>query len=991
MSNLSLQFIGELKVTHNGEQLRLPPSKKTRALLAYLALIPNKISREFLCELFWDIPDDPRGALRWSLSKLRKIVDTNDYQHIVADRTYINFDVTNVDIDFITLQTLVSDGLENIDTATLLDAWDNFQGKFLEGLELDKHSDFYNWRMNSQEKVNNAQIAILKELISRLPCDEAVTYARSLTMYAPADLNSHLQLIDLLKNSNQKKEAEKQCQLSIKQLKDFGIDDNGKLQQTLYKQSSNVTATERAKKSHEALPKSISDETLMRIKSGSGLVGREKELGLIRDVYQQVNSSQTAQLLLINGEAGIGKSKLLECLIDFFTQDTDAWFLKSEAFESEVIRPYAQWIDAFRKINKDNIPKVLSGAEGLSRDAIFSNLHQIVADKLSENPVVIVFDDIHWCDESSVAALHYILRMCSNQKLLVVATTRIIEVSFNLTVTKLIKNLRREQLLSEIVLEPLATDYIKQIIGHHAPGSDADKLSAECGGNPLFAIEICKRNKELDTSSSLNELIQERLSLLSEQAIELLQWSSILEPYITTKSLLKLIDIDKSQLQKAIEEVAIQGILLEKGTEFYFYHNLIKKAIYQSLPNFKRKMMHQQVAENLEIATAVDLKSASQLAHHAEQSGDPYMSAKAMISAGKLCLRFYANNDALNLADKGLIFAKELASADQVCLTIELLEIKWNAAPVEDWQQAAEQAVDLAEEALDYGALPFARLGYQIASYLRWENGHWQDAHNDSMIVEQLTRNGTEEEHIHGMAQSAKCLVLLERDLPKAEATLLEARSVAKRKDISLPIIPLATGMLRYYTNDFVTAIELLQEARVSFKALGDRINEFHANEYLTMVSIADNNFIQALQQSKQLLIIGEKLKEGSEGPFSRALHAFCQYALDENKLSIENHLDELRVCDAKHRLAYTLTRTALIDLKNDDFQMAITRAEEALEYTKILNRASERMLALSVLANAKLALSKDSDINDLVAEMNQLAKVDIAYWAKIEANPFIN
>ena len=148
-----------------------------------------------------------------------------------------HFDVTNVEVDFIRLNTLVSDGLANIDTEALVVNWETFQGKFLEGLELDKHSDFYNWRMNCQEKVNSAQITILKELISRLPCAEAITYARTLTMYAPADLNSHLQLINLLKSNKQKKEAEKQCQLSIKQLRDFGIDDNGRLQQAFFTQN----------------------------------------------------------------------------------------------------------------------------------------------------------------------------------------------------------------------------------------------------------------------------------------------------------------------------------------------------------------------------------------------------------------------------------------------------------------------------------------------------------------------------------------------------------------------------------------------------------------------------------------------------------------------------------------------------------------------------------------------------------------------------------
>src|SRR3954453_22339854 len=66
---LTIRLLGELQVLASGQQtLTLPPSKKTRALLAYLAVAGRPQRRERLCDLFWDVPDDPRGALRWSLT-----------------------------------------------------------------------------------------------------------------------------------------------------------------------------------------------------------------------------------------------------------------------------------------------------------------------------------------------------------------------------------------------------------------------------------------------------------------------------------------------------------------------------------------------------------------------------------------------------------------------------------------------------------------------------------------------------------------------------------------------------------------------------------------------------------------------------------------------------------------------------------------------------------------------------------------------------------
>ena len=71
---LKIQTLGGLAVFDEGRMLPLPPSRKTRALLAYLAVTGRKQRRERLCEMFWDIPDDPRGSLRWSLSKIRQVL-----------------------------------------------------------------------------------------------------------------------------------------------------------------------------------------------------------------------------------------------------------------------------------------------------------------------------------------------------------------------------------------------------------------------------------------------------------------------------------------------------------------------------------------------------------------------------------------------------------------------------------------------------------------------------------------------------------------------------------------------------------------------------------------------------------------------------------------------------------------------------------------------------------------------------------------------------
>src|SRR5262245_57349830 len=97
--SLKLRFFGEIEIERGAKPLSLPQSKKTRALLAYLVLSDRHHRRERLCSLLWDVADDPRGALRWSLSRLRPLVDIANRPRIIADRDRVGFDSAGVWVD----------------------------------------------------------------------------------------------------------------------------------------------------------------------------------------------------------------------------------------------------------------------------------------------------------------------------------------------------------------------------------------------------------------------------------------------------------------------------------------------------------------------------------------------------------------------------------------------------------------------------------------------------------------------------------------------------------------------------------------------------------------------------------------------------------------------------------------------------------------------------------------------------------------------------
>ncbi|MEH6548371.1 MAG: AAA family ATPase [Pseudomonadales bacterium] len=981
---LQLKFLGEPRVLLDSKPLSLPPSKKTRALLAYLALNPRTFRRELLCELLWEVPDDPRGSLRWSLSKIRRLVDSDEKARIVADRSSVSMDTEGLDIDIAHLHHLVKTGLEHAELSELIEAADHYLGEFLQGLELPDFHEFYIWCIAEREQVSKSQTLLLTTLINRLHHEpaQALPYARQLAALQPYDEAVRAELIGFLMKLDCQQEAEQQYRLGQKMLSEVGAQSSGLLRGAMQQDTSASMPTHSQASTTPAItkPSPINAPTV---------IGRQQELHSLQQCYQSVANDHQAKLLLLRGEPGIGKSHLLQAAAAI-GQAAGAKVLLAGTFESDIVRPFALWIDALRYDSGNADTSLFNGDNHQDRDQLFTGLSDWVAEQCQQQALVMVFDDIQWSDESSAAVLHYVLRINRQRPLLVVAASRDAELNDNRAMLQAIRGLRGDKLLQEIKLGPLPGNELQQLISQHAPDVDVLRLSEECGGNPLFAIELARAETEGDSGSSLNELIQERLSRLEASATDMLLWASVLAPHIDIKSLQRVTDLSNSELDCALEIAEQQGLLHTHERGFDFPHHLIGASIYKQISPARCQAMHRRVAEILEVDTALDLKLAADLAHHAAKSGDPALAARAMVSAGRLSLRFFANEDALSLAQRGMKYAQQLSPAEQVCLTLELSEVEMTAAPSADWNASAEKYVALAEQALDHGALPYARLGYQMASYVRWINGQWSDAERDSLQAERVTRGSNDEEHIVGMAETAKCLALLERDLSHADAMLMEASSIAKRRQISSATIQIALGILRYYENDLPKSEELLLEARTIYKSQGDRINEYQANEYLVMVNIEAERYDVAQKRCQQLVEIGDKLREGSEAPFAKAIQALCDYALNNEDEGLDEPLQQLRVADAKHRLAYVLTRAARFDIEQGKIDTAIARAQEALEYTELLDRPSEKMLANIALAKAHKHNNDQAASERHLAAVVELNKSMVANWARNRATELL-
>jgi pimeloyl-ACP methyl ester carboxylesterase len=138
---MRIDLLGGLVVSNNGVPVAMPASRKARALLAFLILTGKPQHRERLCDLFWEAPDDPRGALRSALSRLRPLVNKDGHQRLLADRERVWFDSRAVSVDYLEL----ADSVSPLDGTALAAARAALDQPLMAGLDLPNLPEFQAW------------------------------------------------------------------------------------------------------------------------------------------------------------------------------------------------------------------------------------------------------------------------------------------------------------------------------------------------------------------------------------------------------------------------------------------------------------------------------------------------------------------------------------------------------------------------------------------------------------------------------------------------------------------------------------------------------------------------------------------------------------------------------------------------------------------------------------------------------------------------------
>jgi DNA-binding SARP family transcriptional activator len=297
---LEVQVLGPLTVRRNGVPVPLPQSKKTRGLFAYLAITGRAHRRDRLCSLLWDVADDPRGALRWSLSKIRPLVDSEKERFLLADRDTVELRLDGGSLDWHRIRKELASGIESISTERLRELEPAFQGELLEGLDLIDFDEYTAWCAAEREHARRLHTELLWALVERLaaaPAD-ALPHARELVRIDPLDEEARARLIRLLALAGRRSEAKSQYESATRMLKELGAKPAGPLETAWREVKSRADAQDESSSGASGIPSptpiAAADLLAPKPRTRDPLVGRRQELGRLLSLLDEATQVLSA-------------------------------------------------------------------------------------------------------------------------------------------------------------------------------------------------------------------------------------------------------------------------------------------------------------------------------------------------------------------------------------------------------------------------------------------------------------------------------------------------------------------------------------------------------------------------------------------------------------------------------------------------------------------------------------------------------------------------
>jgi hypothetical protein len=402
------------------------------------------------------------------------------------------------------------------------------------------------------------------------------------------------------------------------------------------------------------------------------LVGREREQRLLSEQLDAMLAGRGG-VVLVGGEAGIGKTTLVEDL-SIQAEDAGCLVLWGHAYDLSVTPPYGPWLEIFRQYQTTAdgtlppVPPFVFDAEELARvgsqETLFAAVAEFFRDVASHRPLVLVLDDLHWFDQASLDVFRYLSRQVAELRLLLIATYRSDELHRRHPLYNLLPLLVREAGAERVDVGRLTdVGHVALITARYTlPDAEQERLaaylSAHGEGSPLYAGELLRtleqdgvlrqhdRQWQLGDLSSvrvpplLRQVIDGRLKHLEANTLALLQVGAVIGQEVPLDLWQQVTGAGDDALIAALEQGREAGLVEERpgGDAWRFHHALIREALYADLISLRRRALHRQVADQLIQAASPD---PDVVAHHLQQASDP-RAVEWLRTAGQRAERAYA-------------------------------------------------------------------------------------------------------------------------------------------------------------------------------------------------------------------------------------------------------------------------------------------------------------------------------------------------------------
>lgn len=223
-TSLALRLLGPLSIERDGRIVPLPASRKVRALIAYLCLASRPLTRSHLCDLLWDAPNDPRGELRWCLSKIRSLVDEPGWRRVDTKGDAVRLDLSGASIDAVEVANAVQAGLSALPTEHLRALAAAFVGDALAGLDLETSPTFQGWLVAQRRRFRGIRAALLEELVRRAPDGADLDSLEAWLDLAPLDPRVHEAMLRALARQGRLREGDEHVQAAARLFEAEGLD-----------------------------------------------------------------------------------------------------------------------------------------------------------------------------------------------------------------------------------------------------------------------------------------------------------------------------------------------------------------------------------------------------------------------------------------------------------------------------------------------------------------------------------------------------------------------------------------------------------------------------------------------------------------------------------------------------------------------------------------------------------------------------------------------